>query len=132
MKYTKNQSILIVTIIYAGALLITYFLMQSLDTSLLVKTLLGDIFCTSIIFIFSRIFKNSSIYDPYWSVIPFFLALYWIQNSTSHSTTIYWLLAGLLLWGGRLTFNWISGWKGLHAQDWRYERLKGQTGKYYW
>jgi len=132
MKYTKNQSILIIAIIYAGALMVTYLLMQFLNTSLLLKTLLGDIFCTSIIFIFSRKFKNSSVYDQYWSVIPFFLALFWIQNSTSHSTTIYWLLAGLLLWGTRLTFNWISGWKGLHVQDWRYTELQDKTGKYYW
>ncbi len=131
MKYTKNKSILIVAIIYAAALIITYLLMSFFETSLWAKSLIADILCTFFIFAFSRVFNNSSIYDPYWSVIPFFLALFWLQDSHLSSSTIL-LLVGFLLWGARLTFNWVSGWEGLHKQDWRYVELQTRTKKYYW
>ena len=61
MKYSKNQSLLIVAIIYLGSLVVTYYFMGLLNYSLLVNSLLGDIFCTCLIFIFSRRYNNSSV-----------------------------------------------------------------------
>ena len=42
------------------------------------KLLFTDIFATIVIFIFSCIFSNASIYDPYWSVQPIAILLCYI------------------------------------------------------
>ena len=95
----------------------------------------ADIVATLIIFGFSYAFKNSSFYDPYWSVIPVFIAAYlgWL-GMESGANPIRLNLAFLLvfLWGLRLTWNWARSWQGLHHEDWRYTQLADQTGKYYW
>jgi steroid 5-alpha reductase family enzyme len=43
------------------------------------------------------------------------------------------LVVGLIvLWGARLTWNWLRGWGGLHHEDWRYVDLRQKTGRAYW
>src|SRR5689334_22992183 len=42
--------------------------------------LAGDVVATVVIFAFSRMYKNSSFYDAYWSVIPPLLAVYWMYS----------------------------------------------------
>ncbi len=39
---------------------------------------LADLAATLVVFLFSLAYNNSSIYDPYWSLIPPFLALFWL------------------------------------------------------
>ena len=45
--------------------------------------LIADIIATFVIWLFSRTFNNSSFYDPYWSIVPPILALYWLATSSS-------------------------------------------------
>ncbi len=81
---------------------------------------LADLAATLVVFLFSLAYNNSSIYDPYWSLIPPFLALFWL------------LASGLLLaWAVRLTFNWLRRWRGLSHEDWRYAGYR-QAGAAYW
>ena len=44
----------------------------------IIKALIADVVATAVIFGFSRAYSNSSFYDPYWSVIPPLLAMYWM------------------------------------------------------
>ncbi|MGO8949548.1 MAG: hypothetical protein ACLQUY_18235 [Ktedonobacterales bacterium] len=44
----------------------------------------ADIAATIVIFIFSVIVRNSSMYDPYWSVAPVPIALYWLLQPGSN------------------------------------------------
>ena len=37
-----------------------------------------DILATLTIFLFSVLFNNSSLYDPYWSVVPPMVLLFWV------------------------------------------------------
>jgi steroid 5-alpha reductase family enzyme len=39
--------------------------------------LLADIVATLVVFAFSAWYRNASTYDPYWSVIPVLIVLYW-------------------------------------------------------
>ena len=39
---------------------------------------LADLLATIVVFIFSVITRNSSMYDPYWSVAPIPIALFWL------------------------------------------------------
>jgi steroid 5-alpha reductase family enzyme len=83
---------------------------------------LADLAATLVVFAFSRAYNNSSFYDPYWSVAPPFLALYWLLRAGASGLPARQALAGALLlaWAARLTFNWVRRWRGLSHEDWRY------------
>jgi hypothetical protein len=70
---------------------------------------LADLAATVVVFLFSLAFDNSSLYDPYWSVLPPFLALYWLLRAGARGVPTRQALAGALLaaWAVRLTFNWV-------------------------
>ena len=130
---SKNKSLFVVFLCYAIALICSYIFIISYKNNNLIYTLLyADIIATIIIYIASCIFKNSSIYDPFWSVIPPFLLLFWIlQLDTINIVNISFLSFSVLFWAIRLTYNWIRGWKGLAQEDWRYIDLRNKTGKFY-
>ena len=90
----------------------------------------GDLAGTVVIFLFSLAFRNSSFYDPYWSVAPVFIALYlWFgfEGPAPIERQIL-LTAAIAIYGARLTYNWARGWTGLDHEDWRYVDLRRQTG----
>ncbi len=99
-------------------------------TSPLAKVAVGDFVGTVVIFLFALVFRNSSFYDPYWSVAPVVIAFYWIFGFNGDANVIrQGLVAALItLYGARLTFNWARGWTGLDHEDWRYVDLRRQTG----
>ena len=100
----------------------------------LVQVAIADVVATIVIFLFSLTLRNSSMYDPYWSVIPIVIAYYWmIYFPEQGNSTRQWIVFGLVAyWGLRLTLNWARSWPGLHHEDWRYEDLSNKTGKAYW
>jgi steroid 5-alpha reductase family enzyme len=97
--------------------------------------LAADTVATLVIFAFSMTFSNSSLYDPYWSVAPPAIALYWMQvssgggGSSVRHALVLWLVVA---WGARLTYNWACGWPGLHHEDWRYRELRANARLPYW
>lgn len=93
-----------------------------------------DVVATAVVFLFSLAHKNSSIYDPYWSVIPIAIAAYFIAEAGTEACLVRQLLVfGVVtVWGVRLTFNWWRQWTGMAHEDWRYIMLKAKTGKAYW
>ena len=94
--------------------------------------LVADIIATVIIYLGSYSYRNSSIYDPYWSVVPPLILLFWIFNiETINMLNLYFLAFSVLFWGIRLTYNWARGWEGLKQEDWRYLDLRKKTGRYY-
>jgi steroid 5-alpha reductase family enzyme len=95
----------------------------------------ADLAATIAIFISSVIVRNSSMYDPYWSVTPVPIALYWLlrPGSNGFANPRHALIFVLVcLWALRLTANWASQWRGLGHEDWRYRDIKQQTGRFYW
>jgi steroid 5-alpha reductase family enzyme len=94
---------------------------------------LADLAATLIVFGFSLACNNSSLYDPYWSVLPPFLALYWLLAAGAGGLPARQALAGALLlaWAARLTFNWVRRWRGLAHEDWRYADYR-RKGTAYW
>jgi steroid 5-alpha reductase family enzyme len=88
---------------------------------------LADLVGTIIIFGFSLAVQNTSMYDPYWSVIPPFLWLFWmLQPEAAQGEPLRQLLVGIpvALWAIRLTFNWMRYFDNLHHEDWRYLHYK--------
>jgi steroid 5-alpha reductase family enzyme len=76
------------------------------------------------------VIKNSSLYDPYWSVIPPVITiLISIYFQVFWTTPVLLLNAALLFWSIRLTYNWILTWTGFDYIDWRYVMIKEKTPK---
>lgn len=96
---------------------------------------IADIAAMATIFVCSVIFDNSSLYDPYWSVVPVFIVLFWIFHPDAADACLARQIAVSLLlciWAVRLTYNWIRRWRGLGHEDWRYMDFREKTGKFYW
>lgn len=110
---------------------IVYFLLID-SFSLLITVLIADICMTVFIFIFSVIHNNSSVYDPYWSVIPFFIVMLWIIDLSIYNLVSFTILTGVFIWGLRLTSNWYLNYEGLTKEDFRYQDFRNQFKKFYW
>ena len=125
---TKTQSLARVTLAYVAAIAgAIAWLAWGPDTDKAwLDALFADLVATVVIFGFSRAYENSSFYDPYWSVIPPLLLLYWWQDSGDPRSWLIALVVGA--WAIRLTCNWVYGWPGLHHEDWRYPLLKNKAG----
>tara|TARA_B100001094_G_scaffold333204_1_gene409466 strand:- start:7321 stop:8205 length:885 start_codon:yes stop_codon:yes gene_type:complete len=132
-KLTKNKSLLVVLLCYIIAIASSIiFIYYYKGDNLIFALLYADIIATIIIYLASYIFKNSSIYDPYWSVIPPLLLLFWIfKINDLNKINAFLLTFSVLFWATRLTYNWVRSWQGLSHEDWRYIDLKHKTGKYY-
>lgn len=96
---------------------------------------IADTAATLTVFVFSRSFDNTSLYDPYWSVAPASIA-FWLALGPGSAGGLTLrqgvVLALISFYAVRLTFNWARGWTGLRHEDWRYVELRQKTGKLYW
>ena len=132
-RRSKPASLLHVTAAYVVAFAVAAaWLAWGPDTRRLwLDTLIADVLATIVIFAFSRAYRNSSFYDPYWSVIPPGIVIFWWASGTVPADDVRaWLAVGVvMLWAIRLTGNWVSGWPGLHHEDWRYPMLKEKAGR---
>ena len=136
------------TLAYVVTLGVGWITLLALGQSPIWDMFWADIAATVAIFIFSRLYKNSSFYDAYWSVVPPLIALYWAIEATAIEATAIeataieatavavdgtraWLVIVLVwLWGIRLTINWATYWPGLEHEDWRYGPIKTNAGKW--
>jgi steroid 5-alpha reductase family enzyme len=99
----------------------------------MLNVLMADIVATIVVFIFSVIINNSSVYDPYWSVAPPFIAIYLMKLFPEGNQVRQFVIVLLVLfWSIRLTVNWLRGWQGFAHQDWRYTSIAEKTGIFYW
>ncbi len=130
----KTNGLIIVLTAYIAALAIAYLCYPFLtDYHPVVIAAVLDIIGTIVIFIFSVAFNNSSIYDPYWSVAPLPIALYWMYTGIHPPSPVAWVIFGLIcFWGMRLTINWARRWEGLQDEDWRYVDFRKKFPGFYW
>lgn len=129
---TRKESFIIVSIIYAVAAavgIISYILLPE-NWPFWARLLLADVISTVITFICSLIFKNASVYDPYWSVQPIVIVLAFAIGKKI-TFLRFLLIVAVLLWGIRLTANWAYTFKSLRHEDWRYVMLREKTGPFY-
>lgn len=139
----KLTGLLHMTLAYVVTLGVGWITLLALGQSPIWDMFWADIAATVAIFIFSRLYKNSSFYDAYWSVVPPLIALYWALEATAIEATAIeatavavdgtraWLVIVLVwLWGIRLTVNWATYWPGLEHEDWRYGPIKTNAGKW--
>jgi steroid 5-alpha reductase family enzyme len=96
--------------------------------------LAADVAATAVVFAWSVVLDNSSVYDPYWSVAPMAIAPGLIATASPDVPVLRQAVvtALVLFWGARLTFNWARGWEGLGHEDWRYVDIRKKSGRAYW
>ena len=124
---SKNGSLFLVFIYYISSFYLAYLLIKNIDLNGWLLILAWHIFATLIIFIFSNIHKNSSIYDPFWHVAPIPIVFYTADQSTLPVMELYLVLSAFLFWSLRLTYNWYLNWTNLDHEDFRYIDLKNNN-----
>ena len=130
VRESKSISILIITGIYLAAVAVALGTYLMLPFAFWINLLIADIAATVFVFIFSVIFKNASVYDPYWSVQPIVIVLCFALGSRLTFATVL-ILISVFYWGIRLTGNWAYTFGGLNCQDWRYTKFENENGKLY-
>lgn len=100
--------------------------------NVMLRFLVADLVMTVVTFAFSIYKKNSSVYDAYWSVIPYYFVLLWFVISYDNWSAAHYLTAFTVsFWSWRLTHNWYRSWPGWSHEDWRYVNFRKQFGAYF-
>lgn len=130
-QMSKSKSLVWISIAYVVCLFAGGISLYFVQYGHVWDILIADIVATLVIFGFSKIFKNSSFYDAYWTIIPPFIILFWISINDSPAPSLRELLilAVVLYWATRLTLNWAVHWEGMHHEDWRYIMLREKAPK---
>lgn len=131
IKENRFLSFLIIFTVYIISGIAGIAVYRAVDLFWPIALLIADAVATVVVFAFSIIFSNASVYDPYWSVQPPFIMVAFMIGKGS--VTIFTLLvfAVVLFWAVRLTANWAYTFTSLTHQDWRYTMLCENTGKFY-
>ena len=124
MFNSKLSSLAICLVIYILAFYFSYLLLPETSKSIWIKITLWHIYATLFIYIGSLLLKNSSLYDPFWSVAPIPIVIYLTTISENSLMIKLIILIPIIFWGLRLTRNWIISWPGLKHEDFRYVDLK--------
>jgi steroid 5-alpha reductase family enzyme len=119
---------------YTTAVLAAWLVARCMpNSSPLLVAALADGAATLVVFGWSRACDNSSLYDPYWSVAPVALVVYWAWAQPAGDG---WRKAAVailvVIWAARLTDNWARRWQGLGHEDWRYVDIRRRTRRWYW
>jgi steroid 5-alpha reductase family enzyme len=132
----RSSAFGIVIAVYLVALAVAFAAGLAMGSAHPVFTVwVADTMATLTVFAFSMSFSNSSVYDPYWSLAPPVIALYWVEvsaaggGSPARHAVVLWLVVA---WSMRLTYNWACGWQGLQHEDWRYRDLRANAKLPYW
>ena len=123
----KVKSLIICLLVYVFALAISILICSNIVLNQWVTVLIAHIIATVIVYIASSLFKNSSFYDPFWSIAPIPIVIYisfWPDSENLDYEKIFLFFIPVLYWGIRLTYNWARRWEGLYDEDFRYEDLK--------
>jgi len=94
---------------------------------------IGHIVATLIIYLASVLAKNSSFYDPFWSIAPLPIIIYLSfisYEKDKNLLKVLVILIPVIYWSLRLTNNWRRSWKGLSHEDFRYIDLKTRFKKF--
>ena len=124
---SKKGSLTLVFFYYLISFYLAYLVSKNLDLDAWLLILVWHVTATLIIFLFSNIHKNSSIYDPFWHVAPIPIVFYIANQSSLPNLELNLVLLAFLFWALRLTYNWFLNWDNLYHEDFRYIDLKNNN-----
>ncbi len=129
MMKDKGISQLLCLSIYIVAFYLAYIVLPESINFIWLKITIWHVNATILIYLGSVLLKNSSLYDPFWSVAPVPIVLYLSIQSENSILLKMLVVFPILLWAARLTRNWVISWEGFEHEDFRYIDLKN-TNKY--
>ncbi|MDD4848484.1 MAG: DUF1295 domain-containing protein [Bacteroidales bacterium] len=127
LKESRCISFIILAIVYIAAFFVGWYVFkftESTTWNILWRLFAADFAATVFVWIFGLIFKNTSVYDPYWSVAPPLMLTTYACCLGSCSTATILLLVAIWIWAIRLTGNWAYTFKNLNTEDWRYSKFR--------
>ncbi len=124
---SKNGSLTLVFFYYVISFYLAYLVTKNFDFDGWLHILVWHVSATLIIFLFSNVHKNSSIYDPFWHVAPIPIVFYIAKQSSLPTLELNLVLGAFLFWALRLTYNWYLNWNNLDHEDFRYIDLKNNN-----
>ena len=126
--YKKENSLFIVLVSYILTIILSIIITKGFNfNNEWMMLLFAHSIATIGIYISSLIFKNSSMYDPFWSVAPIPIIIYLAYFSNNLFLPNFYVslvVFVILFWAIRLTHNWTMVWGGLKEEDFRYIDLK--------
>ena len=130
---SKVRALAQVTLIYAGLAGVGVAAYVGWPGSESARFFAADIAMTVGCYLVSVVKRNSSLYDPYWSVIPFFFVGGFFLSGGAEAWDLTDSAVAVLvsLWSWRLTFNWARGWPGWEHEDWRYVDFRVAHGRWF-
>lgn len=127
----KNRDLIIISLIYILAFVIGYMCCRG-EENIMLKLFVFDTVATIVTFVFSVLFKNSSVYDAYWSLTPMIMSLWLFAESKAGGIMQLLFLVVFNIWSIRLTLNWVSVFTDFSYEDWRYRKFRDETPKIFW
>lgn len=80
--------------------------------------------------------RSSWLIDPYWTLVPPLIALFFALHPLAEPNATRLWLAGcaLAIWSLRLTWNYFrrEGWRFGLREDWRYEKMRRERPGFWW
>lgn len=134
---SRSRSFLFVAAAYLAGLVSAWLVVRWLGpgASPLAAVAYADVAATVVVFAFSVVADNTSVYDPYWSLAPIAIAPYLAMRAEAEGAPAarrILVSALVIAWGLRLTYNWARGFQSLAHEDWRYVDFRRKTGRLYW
>ncbi len=130
LKQSRAASFIAIAGVYILATVVGVAVYRALSFDWWLSLLIADVAATVATFLFSILFRNASVYDPYWSVQPPVILVAFAIGKSLNTFSLL-LLFVVFFWAIRLTANWAYCFGGLNHQDWRYTMLKEKTGVFY-
>jgi steroid 5-alpha reductase family enzyme len=130
---SRAASVALTAVAYLVALAIAVLVVRASGLSgALVQLALGTLVSTVVIFAASMAADNSSMYDPYWSLQPLAISVYYLWTGWEPTGRQVLVTALVLLYALRLTSNFYRDWPGLRKEDFRYVGFRRRAGRLYW
>ena len=122
----KILSLSFIYFLYIIAFVGAYFSSLWIKDNIYLQIAFMDVIATVIIWIFSIFLKNTSIYDPYWSLTPWVIVTYLFIIAKCHNVYTLILYLAFSFWSWRLTINWMITFDDLKWEDWRYKEYRNK------
>ncbi len=122
---SRTKSFLVIAATYVVACVVVVGVIAWSDWHPVWQLVVAYYLAAAATYVVIRMFRNGSVFDAYWSVIPPVAGVAFAVSSEGAVGPRQVLLLVLFgLWGLRLTYNWAVGWPGMHHEDWRYVMYK--------
>lgn len=133
LRQSRPFLLVLCLVAYTLALAVGIVVLQNTDGHIITRLLFADVAATLVIFIAGHLARNSSLYDPYWSLAPAAL----IAGYALAGDGVIGIPRGIIVfsltcaWGWRLTWNCLRRWPNLTHEDFRYQDFRASRGRFY-